>query len=139
MAEQLTLDDLLAADPADSGCDEGSKVIDQYVELELSRRGLGRPFPGSRRAPALVSWVSSRSRRNSRRGPRRALSQRCHERDAHSGERTGGCVLRGARAGLVPGWLDSAVPLEQISVLSRATTTISVLSRDHDQLAASDL
>lgn len=46
MNDRRTLDDLLAADPVDAGCDAGSLVLDQYVELELAGQDPAISFPG---------------------------------------------------------------------------------------------
>ena len=40
------LDDLLAADPADTGCDLAFHVLDRYAEAELSGTGPENRFPG---------------------------------------------------------------------------------------------
>jgi hypothetical protein len=46
MTENLTLSDLLLADPADTGCEPGFEIIDQYVELELAEKDPSAEFPG---------------------------------------------------------------------------------------------
>jgi hypothetical protein len=46
MPQKLTLDDLLAAHPRDSGCDQGLEVINQYVELDLAGDDPAARFPG---------------------------------------------------------------------------------------------
>jgi RNA polymerase sigma-70 factor (ECF subfamily) len=40
------LDDLLAADPGDAGCDLAFHVLDRYTEAELNRTGPASRFPG---------------------------------------------------------------------------------------------
>ena len=42
---QHALDELLAADPLDQGCDAGYPVLEQYVELELAGRDPTLSFP----------------------------------------------------------------------------------------------
>lgn len=49
MTDLNQLDDLLRAEPGDAGCDAGTPIMDQYVEIELrggdpSERFPGRPF-----------------------------------------------------------------------------------------------
>lgn len=44
--DRRTIDELLAADPADAGCDAGLPVLDQYVELELAGQDPAIRFPG---------------------------------------------------------------------------------------------
>jgi hypothetical protein len=46
MTDKPTLDELLRADPADPGCDEGMLVLDEYVELEIAGRDAAARFPG---------------------------------------------------------------------------------------------
>jgi hypothetical protein len=46
MTDKTTLDELLRADPADCGCDEGMLVLDQYVELEIAGEEAAARFPG---------------------------------------------------------------------------------------------
>lgn len=44
--KQRTLDQLLAADPRDAGCDAGYPVLDEYVEVELAGGDPALRFPG---------------------------------------------------------------------------------------------
>ena len=53
------LDDLLAADPGDAGCDLAFHVLDRYAEAELNRNGPRKPVPGSGRAPAPLRSLPS--------------------------------------------------------------------------------
>lgn len=46
MPDDRTLDEFLAADPLDAGCDAGFPVLDAYVELELAGRDPATRFPG---------------------------------------------------------------------------------------------
>jgi len=46
MTQKLTLDDLLAAHPGDTGCEQGLELIDEYVELELAGEDPASRFPG---------------------------------------------------------------------------------------------
>jgi hypothetical protein len=46
MTDKISLADLLRADPADSGCEQGFEIIDQYVELELAGQDAAAHFPG---------------------------------------------------------------------------------------------
>ena len=46
MHDHHTLDELLAVDPLDAGCDAGYPVIDEYVELELAGSDPAIRFPG---------------------------------------------------------------------------------------------
>jgi hypothetical protein len=46
MDEKPTIDEFLAADPLDPGCDAGVPIIDQYVELELAGEDPALRFPG---------------------------------------------------------------------------------------------
>lgn len=46
MNDRPTLDQLLAADPSDGGCDAGMPILDEYVELELAGQDPGIRFPG---------------------------------------------------------------------------------------------
>lgn len=41
------LERLLCADPRDPGCDAGTPIIDQYVELELAGIDPATRFPGT--------------------------------------------------------------------------------------------
>jgi RNA polymerase sigma-70 factor, ECF subfamily len=53
------LDDLLAADPGDAGCDVAFHVLDRYAEAELNGTSPESRFPGSGRAPALLRCLPS--------------------------------------------------------------------------------
>jgi hypothetical protein len=46
MTDEISLADLLYADPADPGCEHGFDVIDEYVELELAGRDAASHLPG---------------------------------------------------------------------------------------------
>ena len=46
MNDRRPLDDLLATDPLDSGCDAGAPVLDEFVELELAGQDPAARFPG---------------------------------------------------------------------------------------------
>ncbi|MGH8572711.1 MAG: hypothetical protein ACREX8_09065 [Gammaproteobacteria bacterium] len=46
MNDRPTLDEFLAADPVDAGCDAGVPVLDEYVELELAGHDAALRFPG---------------------------------------------------------------------------------------------
>jgi hypothetical protein len=46
MTDKISLADLLHADPADPGCEHGSEIVDQYVELELAEQDAAARFPG---------------------------------------------------------------------------------------------
>jgi hypothetical protein len=46
MNEKPTINELLAADPLDPGCDAGVPIIDQYVEIELAGEDPALRFPG---------------------------------------------------------------------------------------------
>jgi hypothetical protein len=46
MTHKTTLNDLLAADPTDPGCEHGFEILDQYVELELAGEDAAARFPG---------------------------------------------------------------------------------------------
>lgn len=39
--------DFLAADPLDPGCDAGTPILDEYVELELAGTDPSKRFPGT--------------------------------------------------------------------------------------------
>ena len=46
MTDKPTLNELLAADPSDPGCEGGFEILDQYVELELNGEDAAARFPG---------------------------------------------------------------------------------------------
>ncbi len=46
MNEKRTINELLAADPLDPGCDAGVPIIDQYVDMELAGQDAAARFPG---------------------------------------------------------------------------------------------
>jgi hypothetical protein len=46
MTGKPTLDELLTAHPADSGCEEGFEVLHVYVELELAGEDAAARYPG---------------------------------------------------------------------------------------------
>jgi hypothetical protein len=46
MSDPTRLDQLLAADAADVGCDETFEVLDRYVEAELAGENASRRYPG---------------------------------------------------------------------------------------------
>ena len=46
MDDRPTLDQFLAADPIDAGCDAGLTTLDEYVELELAGQDPAIRFPG---------------------------------------------------------------------------------------------
>jgi hypothetical protein len=41
------LDELLRFDPADAGCDAGTPILDEYVQIELAGGDPGERFPGT--------------------------------------------------------------------------------------------
>jgi hypothetical protein len=47
VTERRTLEELLAADPVDPGCDAGVAILDEYVELELAGKDPAERFPGT--------------------------------------------------------------------------------------------
>jgi hypothetical protein len=47
MSDPTTLDQLLAADAADVGCDETFEVLDRYVEAELAGEDASLRYPGA--------------------------------------------------------------------------------------------
>jgi hypothetical protein len=47
MRDLRPLDELLRAQPGDAGCDAGTPIMDQYVELELRGEDPGEQFPGT--------------------------------------------------------------------------------------------
>jgi hypothetical protein len=46
MDEKPTIDEFLAADPLDPGCDAGVPILDQYVEIERAGGDPSVRFPG---------------------------------------------------------------------------------------------
>ena len=54
------LDDLLGADPGDTGCDLAFPVPDRYAEAELNGTGPDNRVPGIGRAPAPLRSLPSR-------------------------------------------------------------------------------
>jgi RNA polymerase sigma-70 factor (ECF subfamily) len=93
----LWLDDLLAADPGDAGCDLAFHVLDRYAEAELNGTGPESRFPGSGRAPAPLRSLPSGLPGAA--GRRRRAACPARSRD----DRDGGfcCSVRSAR-GLRP-------------------------------------
>ncbi len=47
MIDRRALDELLRAEEGDPGCDAGSPVMDQYVEMELRGENPSERFPGT--------------------------------------------------------------------------------------------
>jgi predicted anti-sigma-YlaC factor YlaD len=47
VTDRRPLDELLAADRVDPGCDAGIPILDEYVELELAGEEPARRFPGT--------------------------------------------------------------------------------------------
>ena len=47
MTDLNQLDDLLRAEPGDAGCDAGTPIMDQYVEIELRGGDPSKRFPGT--------------------------------------------------------------------------------------------
>lgn len=45
MGDEINLDELLRADPADPGCEAGNEIIDLFVELEVAGRHAAARFP----------------------------------------------------------------------------------------------
>jgi len=41
------LDELLRVDPGDAGCDAGTPILDQYVQIELAGGDPAERFPGT--------------------------------------------------------------------------------------------
>jgi len=47
LTDHDTLDDLLRAQDGDAGCDAGTPIMDQYVEMELRGEDPSTRFPGT--------------------------------------------------------------------------------------------